>query len=337
VGDTALAIGSPFGLEASVTSGIVSATGRDVGAQQFQRFIQTDAAINPGNSGGPLLNQWGEVIGMNTMIATQSGGYQGIGFALPINTAVNVYNSIIRTGKVSRGSIGIKFKKYDQNQTLLKALGIKEGVIVEDVMKNAPAERAGMKPEDIIIAFNGQPVKDGDDLVQKVSVSPIGSAATVTIDRGGKRMDLKLTIGDREEQLAADNDPRYAKPKEDAAEPGGVTEDTKSRVKFGVSIRNLTEAEKENATIEEKRGVVVTQVQENSFAEDVGLQDRDIIVSINRQPVSTVEDIRRIQSTLKPGDAVAFRVLRAAPVPGQRGAQSLKYTGFYITGTLPTE
>src|SRR5689334_3658617 len=129
VGDTVIAIGSPFGLEASVTAGIVSATGRDVGAQQFQRFIQTDAAINPGNSGGPLLNQFGQVIGVNTMIATQSGGYQGIGFALPINTAVNVYNSIIRSGKVERGSIGITFKNYDKSQTLLKALGIKEGVI----------------------------------------------------------------------------------------------------------------------------------------------------------------------------------------------------------------
>ncbi len=338
VGDNAIAIGSPFGLEASVTSGIVSATGRDVGAQQFQRFIQTDAAINPGNSGGPLLNQWGEVIGMNTMIATQSGGYQGIGFALPINTAVNVYNSIIRSGKVSRGSIGITFKKYEQNQTLLKALGIKEGVIVEGIMKSSPAEKAGMKPEDIIIAFNGQPVKDGDDLVQRVSSSPIGSSANVTVDRGGKRMDLKVTIGDREEQLAASDDPRYSR-KGQSEEPSSLSEDKGTRAKFGVSIRNLTEAEKENQTLEEKRGVVVTQVQENSFAEDVGLQDRDVIVSINRQPVNTVEDVRRIQGTLKPGDAVAFRVLRPAAVPGQgqRGTRALQYTGFYITGTLPNE
>jgi len=340
VGDNAIAIGSPFGLEASVTSGIVSATGRDVGAQQFQRFIQTDAAINPGNSGGPLLNQWGEVIGINTMIATQSGGYQGIGFALPVNTAVNVYNSIIRTGKVSRGSIGITFKKYDQNQTLLKALGIKEGVIVEGVMKGSPSEKAGMKPEDIIVAFNGQPVKDGDDLVQRVSSSPIGSATTVTVDRSGKRMDLKVVIGDREEQLAANDDPRYSKHKEGSDEPNGVSSDDKqARAKFGVSIRNLTEAEKENTSLEEKRGVVVTQVQENSFAEDVGLQDRDIIVSINRQPVNSVEDVRRIQGTLKPGDPVAFRVMRAAAVPGQgqRGARASQYTGFYITGTLPNE
>src|SRR5687768_7393120 len=134
VGDWAVAIGSPFGLEATVTAGIVSATGRDIdGARQFQRFIQTDAAINPGNSGGPLLNINGEVVGINTAIATQSGGYQGVGFALPVNTAVNVYNSIIRTGKMSRGSIGIQFNKYDKNPELMKGLGLKEGVIIERV------------------------------------------------------------------------------------------------------------------------------------------------------------------------------------------------------------
>ncbi len=132
VGDWAVAIGSPFGLEATVTAGIVSATGRDIaGAQQFQHFIQTDAAINPGNSGGPLLNINGEVIGVNTAIATRSGGYQGVGFALPVNTAAAVYNSIIKTGKMSRGSIGIRFQKYENPQQVLKALGLSQGVVVE--------------------------------------------------------------------------------------------------------------------------------------------------------------------------------------------------------------
>src|SRR5271170_4093951 len=160
VGDWAVAIGSPFGLEASVTAGIVSAMGRDIGgALQLQRFIQTDAAINPGNSGGPLLNIRGEVIGVNTMIATRSGGYQGIGFALPINMVARVYNDIIREGKVVRGSIGVEWNKTDKPE-LLKALGARGGVLVQRVRPGGPAAKAGLKEEDIIVALNGKPVKD---------------------------------------------------------------------------------------------------------------------------------------------------------------------------------
>jgi serine protease Do len=337
VGDTAIAIGSPFGLEASVTSGIISATGRDLaGAQQFQRFIQTDAAINPGNSGGPLLNGNGEVIGVNTLIATQSGGYQGIGFALPINTAVHVYNSIIRTGKVARGSIGIKFQKTENSATLMKALGLKEGVIVDSVMPGGPADRAGLKADDVIVGFNGKSVKDGDDLVMRVSETPIGSSASVTVDRNGQRLDKKLVIGSREEQLAASDDPRY--PKRDGEEPGRPEEKAQTQVKFGIQIRPLNEAEKENSSIPEKRGVMVTQVQEGSFGEEIGLQERDIIVSINRQPVNTFEDVRRIQNSLKTGDAIAFRVLRGAPTPGRNGAKGVvQYQGFWLSGTLPAQ
>jgi len=321
VGDGAVAIGSPFGLEATVTSGIVSATGREVaGSKQFQRFIQTDAAINPGNSGGPLLNINGEVIGINTAIATQSGGYQGIGFALPINTAVNVYNSIIRTGKMTRGSIGIQFTKYEKNGELLKALGLKEGVLVEKVNPDGPSDKAGMKPEDVIVAFNGKPVKDGDDLVGRVSESPIGSQASVTVDRGGKRMDLKLTIGDRDQQLAALDPTRQLK------EPGEETSkaEAQQQAKFGITIRALSEAEKESEALQDKKGVVITQVMEGSFAEDIGLQEKDVVVSINRQPVGTIEDVRRIQGSLKVGDAVAFRVMR--PNPGAGRAQSRSRT-----------
>src|SRR5579884_959439 len=221
VGDWAVAIGSPFGLEASVTAGIISATGRDIGARQFQRFIQTDAAINPGNSGGPLLNIRGEVIGVNTMIATQTGGYQGIGFALPINMAVRVYNDIIREGKVTRGSIGITWNKADKPD-LLRALGQSHGVLVSALVPNGPAQKAGIKPEDIILSLNGKPVKDGDDLVNRVADLPIGSPATLTVDRGGKKMDFNLTIGDRAEVLK--EMPEYAslrRPEEPEAQETG--------------------------------------------------------------------------------------------------------------------
>src|ERR1700677_2293507 len=191
VGDWAVAIGSPFGLEASVTAGIVSALGRDLGgALQLQRFIQTDAAINPGNSGGPLLNIRGEVIGVNTMIATQSGGYQGIGFALPINMVARVYNDIIRTGRVTRGSIGIEWSKADDKPELFRALGTNSGVLISKVQKEGPADKAGLKADDIIIAMNGKSVKNGDYLVSRVSESPINSSISVTVDRDSKHMDF---------------------------------------------------------------------------------------------------------------------------------------------------
>ncbi|HYI96189.1 MAG TPA: Do family serine endopeptidase [Bryobacteraceae bacterium] len=337
VGDWAIAIGSPFGLEATVTAGIVSATGRDIdGAQQFQRFIQTDAAINPGNSGGPLLNINGEVIGINTAIATQSGGYQGVGFALPVNTAAAVYNSIIRSGKMSRGSIGIQFNKYDNRPELMKGLGLTGGVIVEKVTSGGPADKGGMKAEDVIVAFNGKSVKDGDDLVNRVSTTPIGQEAVVTVDRAGKKVDLKVTIADREEQLAAADDPRYSR-REDPEVSG--KNDVKS-ARFGISLRPANDAEKQSAEIGERGGVVVTQVQEGSFAEEIGLMEKDIIVSINRQPVGSADDVRGLQAKLKAGDAVAFRIMR--PLPGGRSGRTApapgpQYSGQYIAGTLPAE
>jgi serine protease Do len=328
VGDWAVAIGSPFGLEASVTAGIVSATGRDIaGTQVFQRFIQTDAAINPGNSGGPLLNIRGEVIGVNTMIATQNGGYQGIGFALPMNVAVHVYNDIIREGRVTRGSIGISWNKNDKPD-LLRALGQTHGVLVQDVIKNGPAEKAGLKAEDIILALNGKPIKDGDDLVNRVAELPIGSPAQISVDRSGKKMDFKVTIADRAVVLRESN-PAYAAPRpEDNSAPEG------SPAKFGVSIRPLNEVEKDAVASLAKNGVKVTRVESGSFAEDVGMLDGDIIVSINRQPVSGLEDVKKVQSTLKGGSAVAFRILRSQTPSARRSGQ---WFSIFLSGTLPVE
>jgi len=337
VGDWAIAIGAPFGLETTVTAGIVSALGRDLSTpQQFQRFIQTDAAINPGNSGGPLVNIKGEVIGVNTMIATSSGGYEGIGFALPINTAVKSYNQIIRHGRVIRGSIGIRFPRDDgQMKNTLKALGFDHGVIVESVAPGGPAERAGVKPDDVILTLNGQPVRDGNDLVNRISEMPIGSEAVLEIDRRdpgtskSERITKKVTIEEREKVF-----------KEDLAALGGrremVDEDQdkqdESRARFGIGIRPLTEERRKALGFPQEGGVEVTVVEEDSFAEEIGMRVGDIIVSINRQPVSSFEDVKRIQSTLKRGDAVAFKVMRAAPgtARGQR-----QWVGIYLTGILP--
>ncbi|MBL8175403.1 MAG: Do family serine endopeptidase [Bryobacterales bacterium] len=333
VGDWAVAIGSPFGFEATVTAGIVSALARDVsGAQQFQRFIQTDAAINPGNSGGPLLNISGEIIGINTAIATQNGGYQGIGFALPVNQAARVYNQIIKSGKVTRGSIGVGWQKYEKQSEVLKAMGATSGVLVDSVAKGGPAEKAGIKPEDIIVALNGKPIKDGDDLVARVSEMPVGTDAAVTVDRQGKKMDFSLKIMDREEVFA--DDPRFSRNRRPDA-PERMSPEGTQQAKFGISIRTLTEAEREGLPTESKTGLLVTRVEEESFADEIGLMERDVIVSVNRQPVNTLDDVKKIQGTLKPGDPVAFRILRPLGV-GARGARA-QYQSQILAGTLPNE
>jgi serine protease Do len=327
VGDWAVAIGSPFGLEATVTAGIVSAMDRQNIGQQFQRFIQTDAAINPGNSGGPLLNIKGEVIGVNTMIATQSGGYQGIGFALPINTAVRVYNQIIKDGRVTRGSIGISWQRETKPETL-KALGVERGVIVGDVRKDGPADKAGVKPDDIITGIDGQPIKDGDDLVARVAEMPVGSQATLNIDRDGKKLNLVVTIQDRTKVFS--DDPRVVG--ESAVPNGGGDKGESAQVRFGISIRPANNEELELTP--DKRGVVVTRVEPDSFADEIGMMERDIIVSINRQPVGSIEDIRKIQQGLKGGSAVAFRIVRQLPGVRSKNQQPRTVT-IFLSGTLP--
>ncbi len=330
VGDWAVAIGSPFGLEASVTAGIVSAKGRDIGAQQFQRFIQTDAAINPGNSGGPLLSIRGEVIGVNTMIATNSGGYQGIGFALPVNMAVKVYNQIIKDGKVTRGSIGISWSKAQEKPELLKALGADHGVIVELVTPGGPSEQAGVKTEDIILSVNGKPIKDGEDLVARVADTPVGEKLNLTVDRAGKRMELAVTVRDRAEVFK--DDPRFSRNREQPDEPAHAEG---AEAKFGIYVRSLQAAEREEMKITDGQGVAVTRVTEGSFAAEIGLQEKDVILSINRMPVNSVEGIRKVQSTLKPGDPVAFRVMRANPFAGRGAGSGPQYNTMFVSGTLP--
>jgi len=328
VGDWAIAVGAPFGLQTSVTAGIISALGRDI-AQQFQRFIQTDAAINPGNSGGPLLNYNGEVIGINTMIATRTGGYEGIGFALPINTAARVYNSVIQSGRVVRGSIGISFPRMQKPEEL-KAYGFDHGVIVEKVTKGGPAEQAGVKSDDIILALDGKAVKDGDDLVARIADMPVGSKLTLSIDRAGQKMDKQLVIGDREQVFK--DDPRFAGRRPQMTEPDDKTENTS--VRFGIGLRSLTEEVRQTLPADERGGVMVTTVEEDSFADEIGMKEKDVILSINRLPVQSFEDVKKLQAKLKPGDAVAFHVLRRMPT-GTRG--QFEWTPIHLSGTLPNE
>ena len=338
VGEWAIAIGSPFTLEESVTLGIVSALGRDIdGGRAFQRFIQTDAAINPGNSGGPLVNIRGEVIGVNTMIATSRGGSEGVGFALPSNMVVRVYNDIIREGRVTRGSIGISFIGKPAPETL-RGLGVDHGVIVQKVTDGGPAAKAGVKVDDIITAINGKPIRTSDELMARVADTPVGDALSLTVDRDGKNLDLKVVTQDR--AVLYQDRPEVVG--ENLGPAGGKAEPaTAAAVKFGISLREASADER--ALTPDKHGVVVARVEQDSFAEDIGLMDRDIIVSINRRSVNSTDDVRSVAQGLKAGDAVTFHIMRPAsiarPTRGRSSAQP-KDTGgesLFLAGTLPPQ
>jgi serine protease Do len=326
VGDWAIAIGSPFGFQATVTAGIISAKQRDVaGESQFQHFLQTDAAINPGNSGGPLLNMRGEVIGINTAIASESGGYEGIGFAMPINTAASVYNEIIKNGKVTRGAIGVNYlSNAKTTQALLKANGLKDGVPVDSVQGGGPADKAGLKPDDIILSVNGKTVHDGNELVNIVSATPVGTAVNLTVMRDGKKSDYKVVIADRNQVVP---DQSGKEQSTDANKSGGTS------VSFGMSVQALTDLRRQNLGIKESGGLEVTEVEPSSFAEDIGLVAGDILLNINNKPLNSIQDLKDQQAKLKPGDAVAFRVMTAArDAFGRRG----DWTITHRAGELPS-
>jgi serine protease Do len=325
VGDWAIAIGSPLGFEETMTVGIISAKGREIPnlggrRSQFQRFLQTDAAINRGNSGGPLLNIKGELIGINTAIISSGGGFEGLGFAMPSNVAVNVYNQLTKGGKVTRGSIGITFQ--DTNEAALRVYGAKSGgVIVGEIQPNGPAQKAGLKSEDVIYAINGKNIKNGEELVAIVADSPVGSTLKLSVLRQGKDMQVPVVVGDRTEvfkELLSEN----------REEPEEKREGTE--VMFGITVSNLTSDQRKQWEFTDANGVVVTAVEPGSFADDLGMVKNDIIVSINRKPVGTTQDVRQLQRELKPGSDVVFRVMRRDGGRTRQGA----WRSLFLAGTL---
>jgi serine protease Do len=324
VGDWAVAIGSPFGFQATVTAGIISAKERDIpgDTSQYQHFLQTDAAINPGNSGGPLLNARGEVIGINTAIASRSGSYEGIGFALPINTAAEVYNQIIKNGKVTRGSIGIRFTSSDSDRARanLKIAGVSEGVFVESVAPGGPAEKAGIQMGDVIVSLNGKPVKQGNDLVTPITATPVGTTVTVGVVHEGKRQELKVSTGDIAQVFPEDF---AGAAQQGAGKPEGAS------AKFGMQIQNTTDQWRQANGVKQAGGVRIVSVEPDSFADAIGLLASDILLAINRTPVNSVEDVNRVQANLKAGDAVQLRVLRRA---GRNG----DWAQMFVAGMLPS-
>jgi serine protease Do len=301
VGDWVEAIGSPFSYSQTVTAGIISAKNRiiDRGANgQFQHFIQTDAAINPGNSGGPLLNMNGEVIGVNTAIITESGGYQGLGFAMPSNTVVEVYNDLISPShKVTRGSIGIIFRQ-DLSGAVNRVYGFKNGVLVQEIKAGGPAEKAGLKVGDIITAIDGRSIKDGDDLVNEIASRRPGSSIRLGLLREGKQIDATVTIGDR--------DLVFAENGKQAAEEGIDEKGDPGEAKLGIVVREVTPA---TAAKLHATGMVIQSVRSGSFADLQGLEPGLVIIRVNKQPTGNKEQFDAVVSKLKAGDDVVFEVM----------------------------
>jgi serine protease Do len=306
VGDWVLAFGSPFSLSGSVTAGIVSAKdrpGTSIGSSQFQDFIQTDAAINPGNSGGPLVNLAGEVIGINTAIYTGSRGFEGVGFALPSNAVINVYNQLVTQGHVTRGSIGVKFQD-DQttNPVLHKELGVPYGVILQWVAPNSPAAKAGIQAGDVITHINGKPVERGADLIDPIVQTPIGRTVQLTYVRKGKAANVTVAVADMNKTF-----PDQASVADSG--PAGISAES-APVSFGLHVEALTpEIARHLGLSGSQTGVLVSDVDPASFAEDISFHQGDVIVEINHAPVSSMADYKREIAKLKPGEDVLFKVV----------------------------
>ncbi len=319
VGDWVLAVGSPFGLQETVTAGIVSAKGRNiVPNRQFQSFIQTDAAINPGNSGGPLVNMAGEVIGINTAILTDTNAYAGVGFALPSNTVATVYNQLIGPEhRVSRGSIGIEFAAQE-NPAIARVYGVNGGgVTIANVVPGTPADQAGLKVGDTIISVDGRPVKNGDELVADIASRKPGSKIEIGFVRNSKKQDASVTVGDRAKLFAA----RLGEEDENGEESAP------KEAKLGVTVRPVTADMADRLDIPAGQGVIVQDVKPGSFAEDVGLARGDVVLEINKQPVNSESDFAHVTAGLKSGQDVVFLVR-------QRGAGRQEGT-IFLAGTLP--
>jgi serine protease Do len=301
VGDWVVAIGSPFALSQTVTAGIISAKNRTIepgAGGQFQHFLQTDAAINPGNSGGPLLDMNGNVVGVNTAIYTQSAGYEGIGFAMPSNTVVSIYNDLIGPShKVVRGSIGIQFRE-GLSAAVNRVYGFKQGVLVQEVQPGGPADKAGLKPGDIIVSVDGRPIKDGDDLVNEIASRHPGSSIRLGYLRNGKQQDATVTVGDRDKVFADLNNPQTPQNPESGNDVG--------ETKLGLVVRQ------ESPNTEQKlktAGVVIESVRTGSFADLQGLEPGMVITRVNRQPTGTKEEFDAVVGKLKSGDDVVFEVM----------------------------
>ena len=306
VGEWVMAIGSPFGLENSVTAGIVSAKQRDTG--DFLPFIQTDVAINPGNSGGPLINMRGEVVGINSQIYSRSGGFQGISFAIPIDEAVRVSDQLRATGRVTRGRIGVQIDQVSKDVAESIGLGQPKGALVRGVEPNSPAAKAGVEPGDIILKFDGKDIDKSIDLPRLVSNTKPGNKSSMTVFRRGGQRELSIIVAELEPERTA---ARATTPETPKAQSSNVLQ------ALGLSLAELTAAEKKELNL--KAGVRVASAE--GAAARAGLREGDVIVAIANTDTASVKDVeaalgkaektRPINVLFRRGEWAQYAVIRA--------------------------
>jgi serine protease Do len=299
VGEFVLAIGNPYGLSHTVTMGIISAVGRaNVGIADYEDFIQTDAAINPGNSGGPLVNIRGELIGINTAIFSRTGGYQGIGFAVPTNMVRPLMSQLIQKGKIIRGWLGVTIQEMTPEIAQKFGLEKSRGALVSDVTKGSPAEKAGILRGDIVIEFNRKEVKDVASLRNMVSQSKVGSDVLIKILRSGKEYTVRLVVAELPREVAE-------------VAPDQMPDDSEMGAFSGLTVMGLTkEIARQLGLSKDERGVVVVKVEPATPADEAGIKKGDIIKEIDRKQISNLEDYNRIASITKRNDTVLLFVAR---------------------------
>lgn len=299
VGEWVLAIGSPLSadLAHTVTQGIVSAKGRsEVGLAEYEDFIQTDAAINPGNSGGALVNLDGELVGVNTAIASRNGGFQGIGFAVPINMARNVMESLITHGKVVRGFLGVQLQEIDEKIAKSLALESTAGALVSRVYRNTPADKAGIEEGDVILALNGQKMKNSNQLRGEISSKAPGASIELQVLHDGKTKTVRVTLAELPPQ---------------GSDPEAAPQERESGADLQFSVATLTGSLAQRYDLEpELTGVIVTDVEQTSAAYRAGLREGDVIRSVNRQRLQSVSEFNQLVRELKRGDNVLLQVVR---------------------------
>ena len=301
VGEWVLAIGNPLGLSSTVTSGIISAKGRaDVGVADFEDFIQTDAAINPGNSGGALVNLDGEVIGINTAIASRTGGYMGIGFAIPSNMARKVMNDLINKGKVTRGFLGIQIQ--NMNDSIAKRLKLEDaskGIVVGEVTKGSPAEKAGLQPYDAIIELNDSTVYDVSSFRNTIASNDPGQTVKLGIVRDGKKLNAQIKLAELDTTKLA------------SVAAGDQNQDIESSLNLGFNVESITKEMLKELGINKKiAGVIITSIDPSSGAAESGLSRGDIIQEMNRNKINSEADYNKAAKDVKKGDSVLLKVLR---------------------------
>jgi serine protease Do len=294
VGDWVLAFGSPFGLTQTMTAGIISAKGRVIGAGPYDNFLQTDAAINPGNSGGPLVDLAGQVVGINTMIASQSGGFQGVGFAIPSAMASSIYHQIIKNGKVTRGWLGVRIQSLTPELARSFNLSPDKGVLVAQVEPDSPASRSGIQSGDVILQYNGKEVHNAQDLSLAVADTQVGSPARMEILRNGRPMTLDVKVGERADKV------------EEASSSSGEAD----HGKLGITVESITPQIARAMNLSSNRGALVREVKQGSPADDAGVQPGDVIREINHVPVNSASELIAVVRNLKSGSTVLLKIQR---------------------------